>query len=159
MGCNFAVLNTSNMEKNPNIQSASNHKRIDPIYHYVLVPASLALIAASILLLILSENRFAGSILLVMSVLLHLTVFLTRNYAKQNQDRIIRAEIRLRFYIITRHPFDPYEQTLTPEQILALRFADSEELIEMLRDPQLPEKTPLKIKQSIRNWQPDHMRV
>ena len=79
------------------------------MYHYLAVPVSLALIPASLVHTVL--NFSLGSVILVVAtIILHLTVFLARDYAKKNQDRIIRSELRLRYYQLTRQRLEEIEE-------------------------------------------------
>lgn len=141
-----------------NTQSFSNHVRIHPIYHYFAVPVSLALVPASIINLILNLS-LTSIILVVGAILIHLALFLARDYAKKNQDRIIRAELRLRYYILTGQRLDSIEDGYATGQLLAMRFANDKELIDFINNPETQRMTPEQIKRSIIQWKPDLMRV
>jgi hypothetical protein len=139
-------------------QSFSNHVRIHPLYHYFAVPASLALVPAAIANLYLNIG-LAAIILLIVVILLHLAIFLARDYAKKNQDRIIRMELKFRYYLLTSQNLASIENQFTEGQLLALRFASDDELIEMINDPDTRLKAPEQIKRQIIQWNPDLMRV
>lgn len=139
-------------------QSFSNHIRIHPLYHYVAVPLSLALIPAALVHTVLNFS-LDSIILLIATIILHLTVFLSRDYAKKNQDRIIRSELRLRYYLLTRQRLEEIENQFSTGQLLALRFAGDDEFMEMLLNPEIKQKTPEQIKKQIIHWSPDWMRV
>ena len=84
---------------------------------------------------------------------------LRQHYALDNQNRIVRLEMRLRYFQLTGKRFEPLEQQLSFGQIAALRFASDEELLP-LTDRTLKENLSAKqIKQSVTNWQGDYMRV
>lgn len=84
---------------------------------------------------------------------------LRQHYALNNQNRIVRLEMRLRYYQLTNTRFDPLEKQLSFDQIAALRFASDDELLP-LTERALKEKLSAKdIKQAIQNWHPDYMRV
>ena len=84
---------------------------------------------------------------------------LRQHYALGNQNRIVRLEMRLRYYQLTGKRFEPLEQQLLFGQIAALRFASDEELLPLI-DRTLKENLSAKqIKQSVVNWQADDMRV
>ena len=93
------------------------------------------------------------------TIILHLTVFLSRDYAKKNQDRIIRSELRLRYYQLTRQRLEEIEDQFSVSQLLALRFASDDEFVEMFLNPDVKQKTPEQIKKQIIQWSPDWMRV
>lgn len=141
-----------------NTQSFSNHVRIHPVYHYFAVPVSLALVPASIINLILNLS-LTSIILVVGAILIHLALFLARDYAKKNQDRIIRAELRLRYYLLTGQRLDSIEDGYATGQLLAMRFANDKELIDFINNPETQRMTPEQIKRSIIQWKPDLMRV
>lgn len=139
-------------------QSLSNHVRIHPLYHYFAVPVSLALIPLS-LVNVFIQFGLASIIIFLAMIMLHLAIFLTRDYAKKNQDRVIRAELRLRYYQLTQQRLEEIESKLSVGQLLALRFAHDEEFIELLKSPHTAEKTPEGIKKQIIQWNADGMRV
>ncbi len=84
---------------------------------------------------------------------------LRQHYALGNQNRIIRLEMRLRYYILTQKRFEEIEKQLSKGQVLALRFAPDEELPSLVEKAIRENLTPDQIKKSIRNWLPDHHRV
>ena len=139
-------------------QSFINHVRVHPVYHYFAVPLSLALIPVAIVNIFFRLD-LTSILLAIAAVLLHLSIFLSREYAKKNQDRIIRSELRLSYYLLTNKRLDQMEENFSNAQLLALRFCSDEELVEMLSDPATKSKTPVQIKQSIIQWRADWMRV
>jgi hypothetical protein len=96
----------------------------------------------------------------LIDVLLFIIAFLlgvlVRTYALKVQDRAIRAEESLRYYILTGKPLD---SRLRLGQIIALRFASDEELPELARLAVEKSMTPKEIKASIRHWRADDRRV
>lgn len=139
-------------------QSFSNHVRVHPLYHYFAVPMSLALIAATLVNLFINFS-LPSTLLLIAMIILHLNIFLARNYAKKNQDRIIRAELRLRYYLLTQQNLEDFENHYSAGQLIALRFASDEELIGFLNNTETKDKSPEEIKKQIKYWKSDWMRV
>ena len=139
-------------------QSFTNHVRIHPLYHYFAVPVSLALVPAAVINLFIQVS-LPSIILLLATILLHVAIYLVRDYAKKNQDRIIRLELRLRYYVLTSQQLEEWERDLSTGQLLALRFASDEEFIEMIHNPATQSKTPEQIKRQIIQWNADLMRV
>ena len=139
-------------------QSYSNHVRKHPFYHYFLVPVSLALIIAAAVNLF-TDFGLSAVVLFIAMIVLHLVIFLVRDYAKKNQDRIIRAELRLRYFQLTNSSFEIHEKTFSRGQLLALRFADDKEFLTLLRNPGSQAWSADEIKKGIQNWNPDWMRI
>ena len=86
-----------------------------------------------------------------------LSFMLRQHYALTLQDRIIRQEVRFRYYTLTGQRLE--EEELSLGQILALRFAPDEELPDLIKKTLAENLSPDLIKQSIVNWKGDYMRV
>ena len=84
---------------------------------------------------------------------------LRQHYALGNQDRIIRMELRFRYYVITGKRMEPLESKLSFPQLAALRFASDEELPALTERAIKENLSSHEIKKSIVNWLPDYMRV
>lgn len=86
--------------------------------------------------------------------------FMTRqHYALGLQDRLVRQELRLRYYILSGQRLEDVEKQLPFKVIAALRFASDEELIPLIHRAISERLTPDQVKRSIRSWLPDTMRV
>src|SRR6218665_307665 len=91
--------------------------------------------------------------------LLYLALMLRQHYALGNQDRIVRLEFRLRYFEIFGESCRKAEEQLSFGQIAALRFAGDDEF-KILLERALNEKlNGDQIKQAIKNWQADDMRL
>lgn len=100
-----------------------------------------------------SAYLFIGAFVLVSLPLI------ARMYALTLQNRIIINEMRNRYFHLTGKTFEEKEQNLRLGQIIALRFASDEELLELM-DRAIAEKLKAKeIKQQIKNWRGDYIRV
>ncbi|WP_127588475.1 DUF6526 family protein [Paenibacillus koleovorans] len=142
-------------------QTYANHRRIHPLYHFVLSLLTLLVLIGSIMWLVQSlgdeETRLLPSLLAVGFAVCFVVLFLiVRGYAAKVQDRAIRAEEKLRHYILTGKPLD---NRLTIKQIVALRFASDEEFPALCRRAVLESLEPVAIKQAVRTWRADHDRV
>lgn len=82
-----------------------------------------------------------------------------QHYALIPQNRIIRLEMRLRYFQLYGKRFEPLEAKLRFRQIAALRFASDEELPGLLERTIEENLGPNSIKKLITDWQADHMRV
>ncbi len=139
-------------------QNYKNHSRIVFMYHILTLLAIVALLIGSLRNVMYSTRAnlySAWLIVLVAFILLSLYIH-SRVFALKAQDRAIRAEESLRYFILTGKPLD---HRLTLGQIIALRFASDEEM------PALAEKAVTHglsnddIKKQIRVWRMDVHRV
>ena len=142
-------------------QSFKNHVRYYTVHHFVFYP----LLLLSITLSIYAFNRLPEQkyIWLAISLLLFFigwaSFIMRQHYALGNQNRIVRMELRFRYYVITGKRLEPLEAKLSFSQLAALRFASDEELPGLV-DLAITEKlSAVRIKKSIVNWLPDMMRV
>lgn len=141
-------------------QTSEQHARYFPLQHFFWLPLSAVLLLSvfgySIYQITKGEFTFGSLLLLGIVVLAVIPGVLARMYAVKLQDRIIRTEEQLRYYILATKRLDP---SLTLEQLIALRFAPDEEFI-VLVDRTLAENlTPSEIKQAIGEWRADNHRV
>ena len=77
-------------------------------------------------------------------------------FALKAQDRAIRAEENLRFYAITGKLMD---NKLSMKQIIALRFAPNNELLDLEHRAVEENLSPSQIKKAIKHWRADNDRV
>lgn len=68
-------------------------------------------------------------------------------------------EMRQRYFHLTGSSFYQKENQLRLGQIIALRFAGDEELIELMEKAIKQRLSPKEIKVQIKNWQGDYRRV
>ncbi|MFC0190209.1 DUF6526 family protein [Fictibacillus aquaticus] len=139
-----------------NTQNVKNHARMHPIYHYVLSLLVIVGLIASIVNLFRSEDTLSAVILVVMALAMAITFALVRVYPLKAQDRAIRAEENLRYYVLTGKLFD---SRLTPGQIVALRFAPDEEFPALAERAAAEGLKSKEIKQAIVNWKADYYRI
>ena len=139
-------------------QSASNHSRYIPLWHYVTSLAILGAIAGSIITFVHSDGnlRHAAMIMILISFILVILYWYARVFALRAQDRAIRAEENFRHFILTGKPL-PKE--LRMGQIVALRFASDEELPALAEEAVAAKLSQKQIKRAIKSWKPDYNRV
>ena len=82
-----------------------------------------------------------------------------QHYALMNQNRIVRLEMRFRYYVLTGQRFELLEPQLRPSQIYALRYAGDEELPALVQRTLKENLRAADILKAIVNLQPDFMRV
>jgi hypothetical protein len=98
-------------------------------------------------------------ITILIFVVIWLAFMLRQHYALTNQNRIVRLEMRLRYYQLTQQDFELLESQLSFGQIAALRFSPDQELLPLIKRAIEEKLSPNDIKKSIINWKPDNMRV
>lgn len=140
-------------------QSNSNHSRFVTGYHRVLAVLLLAGLIGSTVNLVKSadsDNVYSASLLVLLFVIAVLTGWYARSFPLKAQDRAIRAEERLRYFMLTGKTLP---ESLKMEQIIALRFASDDEF-QGLTEKSIRENLTVKeIKAAIKNWKADYDRV
>ena len=139
-------------------QNYKSHQQI--VYSYYLFSGVPILILLGIGMAKLfdekKDDQFLGIIILLISWIFLALLFRSRGFALKAQDRAIRAEEGLRYFILTGKKLDP---RITITQIIALRFASDEEfptLVQRAADEGLKNDD---IKKQIKNWRSDLHRV
>jgi hypothetical protein len=150
-------MNSNDMKK----QDYSNHTRYYAPHHFIFYPVVGILFVASIICIYIFPDHSVewAAIALLFLIVAWLSFMLRQHYALTNQNRIVRLEMRLRYYQLTQKRFEAVESGLTFSQIAALRFASDDELLPLLEKTISENLSPDTIKRSIKNWQPDEMRV
>jgi hypothetical protein len=140
------------------IQNYKNHTQMVPGFHYLGMLSILALIGGSInyLLHATPENKYLASLLVLAAVILAILWIYIRTFPLKAQDRAIKAEEALRYYIMTGKAL-PSE--LKMGQIIALRFASDAEYLALLERAIKEGLSNEEIKISIQNWKADYYRV
>lgn len=141
-------------------QNYKAHRRWIPLYHLVLALMLLAGLIGSLVNLYQSfadPHRFYNAALVTLIFFsLVLVFFYERVFALKAQDRAIRAEENLRHFVLAGSLFD---SRLTTRQIVGLRFAPDDELLELAKRAAEEELSEDAIKRAIKNWRADNYRV
>ena len=124
-----------------------------PLGTFATILASLIISILLIFNLGISASTIFG-ILIALSLVFQF--FYTRQFAIGNQDRAIRAEENLRYYLLTGKMFD---SRLTRNQIIALRFADDSEYVSLSEKAISQNLSSKNIKEAIQKWRADHHRI
>ncbi len=140
-------------------QSFRKHARWRPLFHFFVMPVLLVnLVLAARHLFQMPALTTAWNV--VFAVALLGLGFLSRVQALSVQDRVIRLEERLRMREILPRDQHAHINTLTPRQLVALRFASDEELSELVREVAGGRlTTPKDIKMRVKNWRADWLRA
>jgi hypothetical protein len=99
---------------------------------------------------------YSAALIVAILVALFIMFVFMRTFPLKAQDRAIRAEESLRYFILTGKRIDP---RLTMQQIIGLRFASDGEFAQLAQkavDENLSSKA---IKQMVKSWRPDHDRL
>lgn len=146
-------------------QPAKNSVRLYPPHHFILLPAAL-------IIAIYTVRRYATvagddsetarlwfSVMVLALIVLGGLVMLRQHYALTLQDRLIRLEVRQRYFELTGQSLRPLENQLTLAQILALRLAGDNELPALVQAAMREKLAPKAIQARITDFQFDPMRV
>jgi Family of unknown function (DUF6526) len=142
-------------------QTFANHVRYYAPHHFVFYPLLLATITASVYAYRHSaDQKHLWLAVFVLLIFIGWSSFMMRqHYALGNQNRIVRLELRFRYYVLTGTRLESLESELSFSQMAALRFASDDELPGLI-DRAIQEKlSPHQIKKLIIHWLPDTMRV
>ncbi len=139
-------------------QNLKNHKRVDPLFFYVVVPVfAINLVLCAVRLVHRFDAWHAWAVVVAAALLL--LAAMVRRYALKVQDRVIRLEERIRMAALLPMEMQMLQRELTMEQIIALRFASDGELALLVEQAVRERLSPAAIKQQIRVWRADAHRV
>jgi hypothetical protein len=140
-------------------QSATNHTRLVPGFHFVAGTLTIVLLGWTLyrLVTVRSLDALLGALI---GVLLMLDFYYIRAFPLAVQDRLIRLEERLRLASLLPRELQARAGEFTAEQLIGLRFASDGEL-PALAARTLNERigTRAAIKALVVNWRADHMRA
>lgn len=141
-------------------QNFANHSQFVTGYHKILFPILFVTTIGSLYNLGKSfgdhSRLYNASLIAALCVVAIGIFFYARIFALKAQDRAIRAEENLRHFVLTGKLMDP---RLSPQQIVALRFASDDEFVSLAERAANETIAPRDIKQAIRTWRPDTYRV
>jgi hypothetical protein len=144
------------MSKAP--QGLKNHGRFDPLFHFFLAPVLLANLVCAIVALVHWQNFFHWWMLLL-SVAAIILLLKVRDYPLKVQDRVIRLEERLRLQALAPAEWHVQIYRLNEDQLIGLRFAADDEVVELAKQALEQNLTRKQIKERIRSWRADEWRV
>lgn len=140
-------------------QSYGNHARWLPAFHFFLAPLMLIFLIYTGVRLFQNPSLNQGMFVLLGVGLMTLTL-LSRTQALKVQDRLIRLEERLRFQAVLSPELAARAVALTPQQLVALRFASDAELAALVERTLNGEFDGQKdIKLAITEWRGDYLRA
>ena len=139
-------------------QNFKNHTQLVPGFHYATFALLFALLGGSINYFIKStpDNKYLASLTVLIAIIFVFIAWYARGFALKAQDRAIRAEESLRYYIMTGKAL-PTE--LKMGQIIALRFASNSEFLALMERAIKENLSSKEIKMAIQQWKADYDRV
>lgn len=142
----------------PTPQTYANHRRLDPVYHFVLFGLLGANFVYSVVHAYRAHSR-AGWMGFVVAVALLILYLKLRTYALRVQDRVIRLEETFRMRALLPVELQARIGELRPGQFVGLRFASDEELASLVEAALKEDLGGEEIKKRIKSWRPDTFRV
>ena len=139
-------------------QNFSNHKRLDPPFHFFILPVFAITLIATIIHLVRRPGPHSAW-LVVFIVAAIVALFKIRLYTLKVQDRVIRLEERLRLATLLDPTLRPRIAEFTEAQLIALRFASDAELPALTARALNEKLSALEIKKAVQHWRPDYWRV
>lgn len=141
-------------------QSYSNHRQHHFMYNYVTFFIVVLLFVSSLYYTYRAYAEGASLrpplFLFLISFVLLVFFFTTWSFAIKAQDRAIRAEENLRYFVLTGKLLN---SRLNIHQITALRFASDEEFPALAAKAAEDDMKPENIKKVIKNWRADYYRI
>lgn len=139
-------------------QSFKSHGRFDPLYHFFITAVYFAnLVYAGV-----HEYHYrtiSSAWYLVLSIVVVVPLLKLRTYPLKVQDRIIRLEERLRLQALAPTEWHTQIYRLSEDQLIGLRFASDDEVVELAKQTLEHSWTRKQIKERIKEWRPDDWRV
>jgi hypothetical protein len=139
-------------------QNLKNHARFDPPFHFFLIFVFLANLIISIVYVV-KHPCFYSAWFVVLSVAAILALLKMRMYPLKVQDRVIRLEERMRLQALAPSEWHTQIYRLSEDQLIGLRFAADDEVVELAKQALEHNLTRKQIKERIKDWRADNWRV
>jgi len=141
-------------------QTYENYIRFYAPHHFVFYPIAALLLGASIYFSFTQpETLIWIFISICFAFFIALSLMLRQHYALTLQNRIVRLEVRYRFFSLTGKRLDETYPGLRDSQVFALRFAPDEEFVALAQRVFNENLSGEKTKKAITNWKGDYERV
>lgn len=138
-------------------QSFKHHASSDPLFLGLGVVLLVNLIVAIVSLV--QVRNFHHAWILVLSIGALILCERLRHYPLKVQDRVIRLEERLRLQALAPAEWHAQIYRLTEDQLIGLRFAADEEVVELAKQVLEHGLNRKQIKERIQNWRADNWRI
>lgn len=142
-------------------QNFENHIQFYPLHHFVFYPLTLILLGTSVYFAVSCQEQRTIWIFIsaLIAVIIWVAFMLRQHYALILQNRIVRLDLRYRYFALTGERLESLEHQLNDSQLFALRFAPDEELVPLVQRTISENLSGTAIKKSIKNWKGDYDRV
>jgi hypothetical protein len=139
-------------------QTLKNHARIDPPFHFFILPVFSIVLISSIVEAI-RHFGYHSALMVIFYLAVLLLAFKVRLYALKVQTRVIRLEERLRLHELLPEPLRSRILELDESQLVALRFASDAECPALVEETLAKKLINADIKKAVREWRADYWRV
>jgi hypothetical protein len=139
-------------------QTYANHRRFEPLQHFILTPILLVTWIATLWQAIKHPGLHSAWVAVAGFAVL-MVAMQVRIYALKVQDRLIRLEETLRMRHLLPADLQGRIPELSPKQMVGLRFAADGELADRVREALDQHLGGEEIKRRIQIWRPDTFRV
>jgi len=139
-------------------QNLKNHGRLHVPFHIVTFAALLANLVVAIVYAV-HHFCFYSAWLVFLSIVVFVPYFIIRLYPLKVQDRVIRLEERLRLQALAPSEWHTQIYRLSEGQLIALRFAGDDEVVELAKQALEHNLNRKQIKERIKSWRADNWRV
>ncbi|OOV16154.1 DUF6526 family protein [Flavobacterium sp. LM4] len=141
-------------------QSYKNHIRFYPPHHFVYYPILIMFMLFAIYFAFTTAEKLLWGFITVIFIFLFCLAFMLRqHYALILQNRIVKLELRYRYFVLTGTRFETIEYKFTEDQLFAFRFASDTEFLSLIDRALAENLSGDAIKQAIVNWKGDYNRV
>ncbi|MDI1255503.1 MAG: DUF6526 family protein [Flavobacterium sp.] len=141
-------------------QSYKNYIRFYTPHHFIFYPVMSILFGICAYQVFITKDKLVWLFIgLLFLAVIWLSFMMRQHYALTLQDRIVRMELRYRYYVLTGADFGAIESKLIDSQIFALRFCSDTELPDMVSRALKENLSGKAIKRAIRDWKGDYHRV
>ena len=142
------------------VQNFRNHIRFYPPHHFVYYPILMFFLISSVYFAFTTDDTVIWAFISIGFVFLFCVAFMLRqHYALTLQNRIVKMELRYRYFVISGNRLESIEYKFTDDQLFALRFASDGEFLALIERTLQDNLTGDEIKKAIKHWKGDYSRV
>lgn len=140
-------------------QTYATHRRWDPVFHFFVLPILMLLYPAWAIYHLTRHPTPQSIVWLLFSLAVAVLAVRSRQFALRVQDRLIVLEERLRLERSQLPEARELGARLTDDQLIGLRFASDEEMVDLVRAACSESLTRDQIKKRVKSWRPDYRRA